>query len=338
MPTTHISILGTGSAAPARVLANTELAQTHRLDTTDEWIAARTGIRERRVAAPGENTSDLAARAAAAALADARLAIADIDLIIVATVSPDMLTPSCASLVQARLGAPRHIPAFDLNAACSGFLYALDTGWAMLASGRYRRALIIGAEKLTAFTDWRDRSTCILFGDAAGAAVLGPAAAADAGDAPSARILGTRLYCEGGMDACLNIAAGGSAMPLTPGNIHARAHYIRMKGREVFRLAVRNMEKACVEILEQHGLSMSQIGCVIPHQANQRIVDAMAKSLGIPRDRLFTNLRHYGNTSAASIPLALDEARRSGAIAPGAISLMVAFGAGLTYGAALVRW
>jgi 3-oxoacyl-[acyl-carrier-protein] synthase-3 len=335
MPTTHISILGTGSATPARALTNTELAQTHNLDTTDEWIVTRTGIRERRIAAPGENASDLAARAATAALADAKLAIADIDLIIVATTSPDMLIPSCASLVQARLGAPRHIPAFDLNAACTGFIYALDVARAMIESGRYRRALVIGAEKLSSFTDWRDRSTCILFGDAAGAAVLGPASGPDA---PRARILGVRLHCEGGMDALLNIAAGGSAMPLTPENIHARPQFIRMKGREVFKLAVRNMGKACVEILEQHGLAVSQIGCVIPHQANQRIVDAIAKSLGLPPGRLFTNLQRYGNTSAASIPLALDEARRSGAIAPGDLSLLVAFGAGLTYGAALVRW
>jgi 3-oxoacyl-[acyl-carrier-protein] synthase-3 len=335
MPTTHISILGTGSATPARVLTNAELAQTHNLDTTDEWIVTRTGIRERRIAGPGENTSDLATRAAAAALADAKLAIADIDLIIVATVSPDMLTPSCASLVQARLGAPRHIPAFDLNAACSGFIYALDTGWAMLGSGRHRRALVIGAEKLSAFTDWQDRSTCILFGDAAGAAVLGPASESAS---PRARILGTRIHCEGGMDALLSIPDGGSARPLTADNLHARGRFLHMKGREVFKMAVRGMEKTCVEILEQHGLAVSQIGCVIPHQANQRIVDAIAKSLGLPPGRLFTNLQRYGNTSAASIPLALDEARRSGAIAPGDISLLVAFGAGLTYGAALVRW
>ncbi|MDR0901859.1 MAG: ketoacyl-ACP synthase III [Opitutaceae bacterium] len=335
MSTTPISILGTGSATPARALTNTELAQTHNLDTTDEWIVTRTGVRERRIAAPGENTSDLAARAAAAALADAGISIDGIDLIIVATVSPDMLTPSCASIVQARLGAPRHIPAFDLNAACTGFLYALDTGWAMLASGRYRRALVIGAEKLSSFTDWRDRATCILFGDAAGAAVLGPASESAS---PGARILGARVYCEGGMGGFLSIPAGGSARPLTPENIGERGQFVRMKGREVFKMAVRGMEKACVEILEQHGLSVSQIGCVIPHQANQRIVDAIAKSLGIPPGRLFTNLQHYGNTSAASIPLALDEARRSGAIAPGGISLLVAFGAGLTYGAALVRW
>ncbi len=335
MPTTHISILGTGSATPARVLTNTELAQTHNLDTTDEWIATRTGIHERRIAAAGENTSDLATRAARAALADARLTIDDIDLIIVATMSPDMLMPSCASLVQARLGASRHIPAFDLNAACSGFLYALDTGWAMLGSGRYRRALIIGAEKVSSFIDWQDRSTCILFGDAAGAAVLGPSSES-AGS--GARILGTRIHCEGGMDEFLNIADGGSARPLTAENIQARGQFVRMKGREVFKMAVRGMEKACTEILEQHGLAVSQIGCVIPHQANQRIVDAIAKSLGLPPDRLFTNLQRYGNTSAASIPLALDEARRAGVVAPGDITLMVAFGAGLTYGAALVRW
>jgi 3-oxoacyl-[acyl-carrier-protein] synthase-3 len=335
MPTTHISILGTGSAIPARTLTNAELAQTHHLDTTDEWIVTRTGIRERRIAAPGENTSDLAARAAAAALADAKLTIADIDLIIVATTSPDMLIPSCASLVQARLGAPRHIPAFDLNAACTGFIYALDVGRAMTETGPYRRVLIIGAEKLSSFTDWRDRSTCILFGDAAGAAVLGPPPAPSG---PGGRILGARLHCEGGLDGLLHMTGGGSARPITQETLHDHPQFIRMKGREVFKLAVRNMGKACVEILEQHGLSMSQIGCVIPHQANQRIMDAIAKSLGLPPARLFTNLQRYGNTSAASIPLALDEARRTGAIAPGDISLMVAFGAGLTYGAALVRW
>ena len=325
-----IAILGTGSYAPEKVLTNADLSKI--VDTSDEWIFTRTGIRERHIAADDETTSQMAAAAARAALADAGLTAADIDIIIVATVTPDMPMPATACFVQHHLGVSAHAACFDLNVACSGFLYALDTAWAMLASGRYRHALVIGAEKLSSVLDWKDRTTCVLFGDGAGAVVLGPSRG-------TAQILGTKLYAEGTHARLLCIPDGGRNTPAaavtdplrTPGTI-------TMKGREIFKIAVREMEEAAREILEQHRLTAAQIDCVIPHQANLRIIDALAQYLELPSDRFFVNLERYGNTSAASIPLALDEARRSGRIKSGDTSLFVAFGAGLTYGSALVRW
>jgi 3-oxoacyl-[acyl-carrier-protein] synthase-3 len=342
MATPTIAILGTGSYVPSRIMTNDELSKL--VDTSDEWIATRTGIRERRIAADDENTSDLATHAARAALADAGLAAADIDLIVLATLTPDMPMPACATLVQAKLGTKAHAASFDLNAACSGFLYALDTAWAMLASGRYKHALVIGAEKMSGVLDWTDRTTCVLFGDAAGAVVLGPSR----GD--GARMIGAKLYCEGGMDdlLCIPGANGGgkkskttsaAAVDALSGDFTLdRTHFLRMKGREVFKVAVREMEDAIEEILEQHAIDPAHIACVIPHQANLRIIDAIAKSLKLPLDRFFINVDRYGNTSAASVPLALDEARKAGRVKRGDITLFVAFGAGLTYGSALVRW
>jgi 3-oxoacyl-[acyl-carrier-protein] synthase-3 len=302
------------------------------VDTSDEWIFTRTGIRQRRIAAENEATSDLATHAARAALTDAGLTAADIDLIIVATITPDMPMPACATIVQAKLGSKPHAACFDINAACSGFLYALDTAWAMLASGRYKHALIIGAEKLSNALDWKDRTTCVLFGDAAGAVVLGPSRGS------GARIIGAKLYCEGGMDELLCIPGGGSVRPTTPESVNNGDRFIKMKGREIFKVAVREMEDAVQEILEQHSLAADQIACVIPHQANLRIIEALAKSLKLPLERFFVNVDRYGNTSAASIPLALDEARKAGRVKHGDTTLLVAFGAGLTYGSALVRW
>jgi 3-oxoacyl-[acyl-carrier-protein] synthase III len=325
-----IAILGTGSYAPERILTNEELAKM--VDTSDEWITTRTGIKQRRIAAANEATSDMATRAAQAALADAGLSPADIGLIIVATLTPDMPMPATATLVQHKLGIPQHCACFDINAACSGFLYALDTAWAMLSSGRYAHALVIGAEKMSAFLDWKDRGTCVLFGDAAGAVVLGPARG------NGARIIGTKLYSEGGMHELLHIRGGGSAFPPTAASVLDGHHYVKMKGREVFKVAVREMEDAIQEILEQHAMTVDQIACVIPHQANLRIIDAISKSLGLSLERFFINVDRYGNTSAASVPLALDEARRAGRVKHGDTTLMVAFGAGLTYGASLVRW
>ncbi len=330
MASPTIAILGTGSYVPARILTNEELSK--KVDTTDEWILTRTGIKERRIAAPGEHTSDLATHAARAALADAGLAPSDIDLLILATITPDLPMPASATIVQHKLGLSTHAACFDLNAACSGFVYAIDTASAMLASGRYRHALVIGAEKLSSVVDWQDRTTCVLFGDAAGAVVLGPTR----GD--GARIIGTRLYSEGGMAELLCIPGGGSAQPTTASTLSSGQHCIKMKGREIFKVAVREMEDAVQEILEQHALGPDQIACVIPHQANLRIIEALSKSLKIPIDRFFINVDRYGNTSGASIPLALDEARRAGRVKRGDTTLLVAFGAGLTYGAALVRW
>ncbi len=330
MASPTIAILGTGSYVPARVLTNDELSK--RVDTSDEWILTRTGINQRRIAGEGEFTSDLATHAARAAIADAGLAPSDIDLLILATITPDLPMPASATIVQHKLGLGTHAACFDLNAACSGFVYGVDTASAMLASGRYHHALVIGAEKLSSVVDWQDRTTCVLFGDAAGAVVLGPSR----GD--GARIIGTKLYSEGGMADLLCIPGGGSAQPTTTATITAGQHVIKMKGREIFKVAVREMEDAVQEILEQHALSPDQIACVIPHQANLRIIEALSKSLKISLDRFYINVDRYGNTSGASIPLALDEARRSGRVKRGDTTLLVAFGAGLTYGAALVRW
>jgi 3-oxoacyl-[acyl-carrier-protein] synthase III len=320
------AILGTGSYAPAKILTNADLSKT--VDTSDEWIHSRTGIRERRIAAPEERTSDLAAAAARAALADAGITAAEIDLVIVATVTGDMQMPATACIVQHKLGISSHAACFDVAAACSGFIYALDTAWAMLGSGRYRHALVIGAEKLSNVLDWTDRSTCVLFGDAAGAVVVGPTRG-------TAAVLGTKLYSEGGYTDLLCIPPGRNGT--TPADAEPRGKLV-MKGREIFKIAVREMEDAAREILEQHGLHADQISCVIPHQANLRIIDAIAQYLELPLERFFINVERYGNTSAASIPLALDEARRAGRIRAGDITLLVAFGAGLTYGSALVRW
>ena len=324
-----IAILGTGSYIPEKILTNADLSKL--VDTSDEWIFSRTGIRERRIAAANETTSQMAAAAAREALTDAGLTAADIDLIIVATLTPDLPMPATACFVQDILGVKTHAACFDLNAACSGFLYALDTAWAMLESGRYRHALVIGAEKLSTVLDWKDRTTCVLFGDGAGAVVLGPAQG-------TARIIGTKLYAEGSHARLLCIPDGGSNPPSIAADALRTPGTITMKGREIFKIAVREMEEAAREILDQHQIPASQIDCVIPHQANLRIIDAIAQYLELPSDRFFVNLERYGNTSAASIPLALDEARRSGRIKSGHTTLFVAFGAGLTYGSALVRW
>jgi 3-oxoacyl-[acyl-carrier-protein] synthase-3 len=323
------AILGTGSYAPDRIMTNDDLAKV--VDTSDEWIFTRTGIKERRIAAAEEQTSDMAAAAARAALADAHLTADQIDLCIVATLTPDLPMPSTACIVQAKLGLPHHAACFDVHAACSGFIYALDTAWAMLQSGRYRHALVIGAEKLSTVLDWNDRTTCVLFGDAAGAVVIGPAPTGS-----SAEIIGAKLYTEGENTDLLCIPGGGSACP-KPGP-EDPPRFMQMKGREVFKFAVREMEDAARDILEQHQIPADQVDCVIPHQANLRIIDAIAKFLELPSERFFVNLERYGNTSAASIPLAIDEARKSGRLSPGSLSLLVAFGAGLTYGSALVRW
>jgi 3-oxoacyl-[acyl-carrier-protein] synthase-3 len=323
-------IIGTGSYAPERILTNDDLAKM--VDTSDEWIRARSGIRERRIAAPDEATSDLAIAAATRALEDAGVAASEIDLVVVATVTPDSPMPSTACIIQHKLGIPTTAACFDLNAACSGFIYALDTACAMLGSGRYRKALVIGAEKLSSVVNWQDRGTCLLFGDGAGAAVVATTETAGIG------LIGTRLGSLGEDTDLLCIPAGGSRMPTTADTIERGDQFIKMKGKEVFKLAVRIMEEAARDILEQHGLAATQIGLVIPHQANLRIIDAIAQYLELPVERFFVNVDRYGNTSAASIPIALDEARRAGRIKAGDITLLVAFGAGLTYGSALIRW
>jgi 3-oxoacyl-[acyl-carrier-protein] synthase III len=325
-----VIIAGVGSYAPARVLTNEELSKT--VETSDEWIRTRSGIRERRIAAPEEACSDLAIKAATAALADAKVSAADIDLLIVATCTPDLPLPSTACIVQHKLGIPAHATCFDIAAACSGFLYALEIAYGQLQTNRYKRALIIGAEKLSTITDWTDRTTCVLFGDGAGAAVLTKV------DASGIGILGTDLGADGEFVDNLYIPAGGSRTPASAESVSKRDHCIRMNGREVFKSAVRVMETVAREMMEQHRLTPDQISLVVPHQANIRIIEALAGNLKMPLDKFFVNLDRYGNTSSATIPLALDEARRAGRIKPGDLTLLVAFGAGLTYGAALVRW
>jgi len=330
MPLPSTVILGTGSYAPDRILTNGDISKM--VDTSDEWIVARSGIRERRIAAPGEATSDMAVVAAQRALLDAGVGAAEIDLLIVATITPDLPMPSTACLVQHKLGVPGTAACFDVNAACSGFIYALDTACAMIGSGRYRKALVIGAEKLSSVVDWQDRGTCMIFGDGAGAAVVG------ASDRPGIGLIGTKLGAHGEDADLLFIPAGGSRTPTTADTLAKGEQFIKMKGKEVFKLAVRVMEEAARDILEQHGLAATQIGLVIPHQANLRIIDAIAQYLELPVERFFVNVDRYGNTSAASIPIALDEARRAGRIKAGDLTLLVAFGAGLTYGSALIRW
>ena len=330
MSTPATVILGTGSYAPERILTNEDLSKM--VDTSDEWIRARSGIRERRIAAADEATSDMAVEACRRALEASGVPASEIDLVVVATVTPDYPMPATACIVQHKLGVPTSAACFDVNAACSGFIYALDTACALVSSGRYKRALVVGAEKLSSIVDWQDRGTCMLFGDGAGAVVIGP------GSAKGVGLIGTKLGARGEDTDLLYIPGGGSRLPTSAESIARGDQFIKMKGKEVFKLAVRVMEEAARDILEQHGLSAHQIDLVIPHQANLRIIDAIAQYLELPVERFFVNVDRYGNTSAASIPIALDEARRSGRIKAGDLTLLVAFGAGLTYGSALIRW
>ncbi len=331
MSTRSTVILGTGCYAPARVLTNDELS--HAVETSDEWIRTRTGIRERRIAAPDEKTSDMGVEAGRRALENAGVAAAEIDLLIVATVTPDLPMPAAACTLQHRLGIPSHAACFDLNAACSGYVYALDTAAAMIGSGRYRKALIVGVEKLSSVVDWQDRTTCVLFGDGAGATVLGVS------DEPGRGFLNAKLGAFGDSADLLYISRPNGEPPKNVvEGIVSNGACIRMKGKEVFKIAVRAMEEAARDILEQEGIHADQISLVVPHQANLRIIEAISQYLELPMDRFFVNVDRYGNTSAASIPIALDEAHRSGRIKRGDLVLLVAFGAGLTYGSALIRW
>jgi len=324
-----VVILGLGSYAPAQIVTNDDLA--HRVETSDEWIRARTGIRERRIAADDETTSDLGAQASRRAIAAAGLTPKDIDLVIVATITPDMPFPSTACLIQHKLGM-RNVPAFDLEAACSGFLYTLDVAAALLRAGPYRHVLVVGAEKLSSIIDWQDRTTCVLFGDGAGAVVLG------LDPRPGLGLLASRLGADGGDGDKLCQPGGGSAQPASLASVESRQHFLKMQGREIFKSAVRVMEQSALELLESEGLRPDDVALVIPHQANSRIIDAIRERLELPPERVFLNLDRYGNTSAASIPLALDEAVQSGRLRPGDLVLLVAFGAGLTWGSTLLKW
>jgi len=310
-------------------MTNHELEET--VDTSDEWITTRTGIRERRIAADGEFTSHLASEAARRALEQAGVAAADIELIIVATITPDTLTPATACYVQQQIGSLKAV-AFDVSAACSGFLYAMEFARHAVGAGAFRNALIIGAEKLSAFVDWSDRNTCVLFGDGAGAAVLLPSTNGHG------RILSSRLGTDGAQAELLNIPGGGSACPALPGCSPSKPPVLSMQGREVFKHAVNAMRKAAIDGIAAAGLTIEDIDLIIPHQANLRIIDAIVERLDFHRDNVFINLDKYGNTSAAAVAIALDEANRQGRVKPGDRILLVAFGAGLTWASAVIEW
>ena len=319
---------GIGSYVPEKILDNKELSL--KVETSDDWIRTRTGIRERRIASPDQPTSELALNAARKAIEAAQIQPDQIDLVIVATITPDMAFPSTACILQHKLGLGK-VACLDLEAACSGFLYSLDVADGMLASGRYKCALVIGAEKMSSILDWEDRTTCVLFGDGAGAAII-----MTEGDGPN--LVGFRSGADGSNPSLLHQPAGGSKQPASIASIENREHFLKMNGKEIFKSAVRVMEKATRELLEANGLGTEDVDHVIPHQANVRIVESMAQRLEIPLEKFFCNLDRHGNTSAASIPIALDEACNRGIFRKGDIGVLVAFGAGLTWSATLVRF
>lgn len=324
-----VIIKGTGSYLPSRVLTNQELAQT--VDTDDEWIVKRTGIRERRIAAKDETCADLAVAAGRQALVSAGIKPEEVDMVIVATMSGNMLFPSTACLAQAKLGCI-NAGAFDVSAACSGFLYALETGARLMHSPGVRHVLVIGAEKMSAILDWEDRKTCVLFGDGAGAVLLGRT------DNPDEGIIGSLLGADGNAWDYIHMPAGGTSCPASRETVDAHAHALRMSGRETYKVAVRMMERCVRDALERFSVDPDEVRCFIPHQANLRIIEAVADRLGFGIRRCVVNLQSYGNTSAASVAIALDEAVRTRRVQPGDLVLMLAFGAGLTWASTLVRW
>ncbi|HZK24935.1 MAG TPA: beta-ketoacyl-ACP synthase III [Oscillospiraceae bacterium] len=320
-------ILGVGSAVPPKIVTNSDLEKI--IDTSDEWIRTRTGISERRVVEDGVFTSDLAAQAAEKALQAANTTAEEIDLIIVATITPDTIMPSTACFVQAKLGAKKAF-AFDLSAGCTGFIYALSVGRLYIQSGLYRRVLVIGAEVMSKFLDWSDRSTCILFGDGAGAVVLGPV------EEPG--FINVTLGADGSLAELLVVPAGGSQLPASQQSVAERQHYIKMNGHETFKFAVRVMGEVTQQALDAAGLVKEDLDFLVPHQANLRIIESARKRLKLPPERVIVNIDRYGNMSSASIPVALDEAIQQGRLKRGDLMALVGFGAGLTWGAALVRY
>jgi len=322
------AILGTGSSVPEKILSNADLEQM--VDTTDEWIISRTGIAERRIASPAEFTSTFATKSAERALEMAGVRADEIELIIVATVTPDYPFPATACLVQNNIKASR-AAAFDISAACSGFLYAISVAEKMILTGSIQKALVIGAEVLSRVVDWSDRNTCCLFGDGSGAVVLGSRT-------DETGILSTHIHSDGSYWNLLYQPGAGNRNPANSNTVSEKLVYIHMQGNEVFKLAVRAMEEAANEALDANGLNIKDVDLFIPHQANRRIIDAIGKRLEIPSDRVFVNLHKYGNTSSASIPIALDEANRNGNIQPGNILLLDSFGGGLTWASSLIRW
>jgi 3-oxoacyl-[acyl-carrier-protein] synthase III len=321
-------IVGTGAYAPERILTNQDLARL--VDTSDEWIQQRTGMRERRIARDDEAASDMAFEAAKRALDAAGLQATDLDMIIVGTISGDTPMPACAAFLQRKLGVSQ-IPAFDVSAACAGFIYGLSIADQFIRSGTYRRILVVGVELLSRILNWKDRVTCVLFGDGAGAAVLAPAAGDGRG------VLSTRLYTDSSLSDSLCIPAGGSREPLTAESLAAQRNKVFMVGSDIFKIAVKNLTAASRAALDHAGLDANGVTWVVPHQANLRIINQVALRLDVPLERFVLNIERYGNTSSASIPLALDEAVRDGRIKQGDTVLMCALGAGISWGSALVR-
>jgi 3-oxoacyl-[acyl-carrier-protein] synthase-3 len=322
------AILGTGSELPAKVVTNHDLEKI--VDTSDEWITTRTGIKERRILEAGRSTVDMAQRAAERALQDAGMHAKDLDAIIVGTVTPDYPFPSSACILEGKLGAKAAF-SFDVSAACSGFLNSLAVADSFIKTGMIRNALVVGSDTLSRLLNWKDRATCILFGDGAGAVVLG---ASENGDG----ILSAKLRTDGSYAKTLFVPAGGSLRPATVETVQNNEHTIFMNGKEVFKIAVRSMEDISRQALDEAGVRIEDVALVIPHQANRRIIVALAERLGVPMEKVVVNVDKYGNTSAASVPVALDEARKQERIKPGDIVLLNAFGAGFAWGAAVVRF
>jgi len=321
-------ILGTGAYLPEKILTNQDLEKM--VETSDDWIVSRTGIRERRISGEGEASSDLAYFAAKKALESAGILAEQIDLIIVATITPDTSFPSTANVLQDRLGAKR-AASFDLAAACSGFLYGVATASQFIENGLYRYALVVGVECLSKIVDWSDRNTCVLFGDGAGAAVLGPVKLGSG-------FLSFELGSDGSGGELLKLPAGGSRLPASAETIANKQHFLYMSGSDVFKFAVRVMGSSAEAAIEKAGLTKDDIDFLVPHQANIRIIDSAVKRLGLTKDKVVVNLDRYGNMSAASIPVALDEAVRNGKINDGDHLVLVGFGGGLTWGAAVLKW
>ncbi len=323
----NVKIIGTGSYVPTNVLTNNDLEKI--VNTNNEWIITRTGIKERRIVKDNEITSDISSKAALQALEDAKLKPEQLELIIVATNSPDMIFPATACLVQDKIKAI-NAATFDMQAGCSGFVYGMITAWQFIVSGFYNNVLVIGAETLSKFVDWTDRNTCILFGDGAGAVVL------KAGKVEG--ILSGYLKADGSGADLIKIPAGASKNPASHETVEQRLHYVKMKGNEVFKYAVKYMKRSTISALEKCNISVADVDCFIPHQANIRIISVVAKVLGIKKDKVYINLDKYGNTSAASVAIALDEAVREGKIQNGDIVVLTAFGAGLTSGSVIIKW
>ncbi len=327
-PRRTVSIIGTGSYLPEKVLTNAEIAQM--VETNDEWITSRTGIKERRIASADEFTSDLAAKAAKAAIEDAGIEPDEIDLILVATVTPDMFFPSTACFVQTKIGA-KNAACFDLSAACAGFLYALEVAQQFITSHTYDTILVIGAEKLSSIINWKDRNTCVLFGDGAGAAILRHRGGAHG-------VVSTFMASDGRLADILSIPGGGSRYPITAENVGDGMNSIRMNGKETYKHAVISMLDAAQKALAEANLKPEDLACIIPHQANFRIIEAIADRMKLPIERFMVNLDRYGNTSAAAVAIALDEANRTGRMKEGDYILLLVFGGGLTWASSVIQW